>query len=392
MTESLSKPLRGVLIGAGYFAQFQAEAWKRLEEWRGGFPAARPGSLTCDSAAGKPPLRPSFRLSAVADLAPGKAKEFAARHGIPRFYESTETMLDAEKPDFVDIATRPDTHLPLTKLAAQRGMHVICQKPMASKIADCLAMCDVCDAAGVRLFIHENWRWQPWYREAKRLIDAGALGLLKHLSFDWRTGDGNGTEPYATQPYFRQMPRLLIYESLVHILDTYRFLAGELRVTECQTRRVNPVIVGEDWAEIRVVFASGDATGFIHGDRHTGPVPAPVAMGSMLIEGDRATLRIAGDGQIVLRPGAAAFQPPSANAGGAASQPPSEPFALLGGWEAAPPTPGYKGDSVFATQQHFLDCLCTGLPSESDGRDYLKTVVLVEDCYRLAPKPVPHSS
>ena len=206
--------MKGVLIGAGYFAQFQAEAWKRLDG----------------------------RLLAVADLAPGKAEEFAAKHGILRAYKSAEAMLDAEKPDFVDIATRPDTHLPLTKLAAQRGIHVICQKPMAPTMSDCIAMCEACEQSGVRLLIHENWRWQPWYREAKRIIDGGTLGSLQSLSFDWRAGDGTGPEPYPVQPYFRQMPRLLVFEALVHMLDTFRFLAGELRVTECETRRVNPVI------------------------------------------------------------------------------------------------------------------------------------------------------
>ena len=358
--------MRGALIGAGYFAQFQAEAWKRLEERL------------------RSPL-----LLAVADLAPGKAKEFAAKHGIARAYESTEVMLDMERPDFVDIATRPDTHLPLTKLAAQRGIHVISQKPMAPTMSDCVAMCEACEQAGVRLLIHENWRWQPWYREAKRIIDSGTLGSLRNLSFDWRTGDGKGQEPYATQPYFRQMPRLLIYESLVHILDTFRFLAGELHITQCETRRVNPVIVGEDWAEIRVAFDAG-ASGFIHGDRHTGPIPAPVAMGIMIIEGERATLRIAGDGCLFL-----------GKAGGAAFQPPNEPSAQVGGWKAAPPaedklpftppTTGYKGDSVLATQEHLLESLRTGRPSESDGREYLKTVALVEDCYGLAPPPLTSS-
>ena len=321
--------MKGVLIGAGYFAQFQAEAWKRL----GG------------------------QLLAVADLAPGKAKSFATKQGIARAYESLEAMLDTEKPDFVDIATRPDAHLPLTKLAAQRRIHVICQKPMAPTMADCIAMCEVCEKSGVRLLIHENWRWQPWYREAKRIIDAGTLGSLRNLSFDWRAGDGTGPEPYTVQPYFRQMPRLLIYEALVHILDTFRFLAGELHVSECETRRVNPVVAGEDWAEIRVAFDSG-ACGFIHGDRHTGPVPPPVAMGSMLVEGARATLRIASDGYLFLNEEKLPF---------------------------TPPTIGYKGDSVLATQQHLLDSLRTGRPSESDGREYLKTVALVEDCYRLAP-------
>ncbi len=304
--------MKGVLIGAGFFAQFQAEAWKRMA---------------------------SMDLAAVAD-----------------------------------IATRPDTHLALTQLVASRGIHVICQKPMAPTMAECEAMCAACEAAGVRLLIHENWRWQPWYREAKRLIDSGALGTLKHLSFDWRTGDGIGPEPYAAQPYFRTMPRLLIYESLVHILDTFRLLGGELSVTACETRRVNPVIAGEDWAEIQLTFASG-ATGFIHGDRQTGPASAPVAMGSMVIEGKLNTLRIASDGEVFLTPaGAATYQSPVL---------PAPPQA--GGWKAAVPT-GYKGDSVFATQAHLLHALQTGAPSESDGRDYLRTVSLVEACYQLSDR------
>ena len=335
------KTMRGVMIGAGFFAQFQAEAWRRMAD---------------------------VELVAIADSAAGRAREFAEKFGIARAYESVEAMLDAEKPDFVDIATRPDTHLPLTRLAAQRGIHVICQKPMAPTVAESIAMCEACETAGVRLLIHENWRWQPWYREAQRLIASGELGALKHLSFDWRTGDGNGPEPYAAQPYFREMPRLLIHESLVHILDTFRFLGGELQVTACETRRVNPVIAGEDWAEIRVRFAGG-AAGFIHGDRHTGPVPAPVAMGSMMIEGERGTLRIAPDGQL----------------GAAASQPPYSPLTKPGGWEGAAP---YKGDSVFATQRYLIECLVSGCPSESEGREYLKTVALVEDCYRLALKPM----
>jgi predicted dehydrogenase len=275
-------------------------------------------------------------------------------------------MLDAEKPDVVDIATRPDTHLALTQLAASRGIHVICQKPMAPTMAECVAMCEVAEAFRVRLLIHENWRWQPWYREAKRIIEAGAFGHLRRLSFDWRTGDGNGPEPFTAQPYFREMPRLIIYESLIHILDTFRFLAGNLRVTGCETRRVNPVIAGEDWAEIQCGFECG-ATGFIHGDRQTGPVPAPVAMGCMILEGSAATLRVAGDGHIYLaRHGSteerAAFEPS---------------------------TTGYKGDSVLATQQHLMDCLLSGRPCESEGREYLKTVSLVESCYQIAPPPIP---
>ena len=83
------------------------------------------------------------------------------------------------------------------------------------------------------------------------------------------------------------------------------------------------------------------------------------------IEGGDANLRMNGDGQLFLT-----------KSGGAERQLPFEP-----------PTTGYKGDSVFATQQHLLDSLRSGKPAESEGREYLKTVELVEQCYLLSPKP-----
>ena len=331
------KEYRGVMIGAGYFGAFQAEAWRRIA---------------------------GVKIMAVADPLPGRAAEFARKFGIARAYESAAEMLGAEQPDFVDIATRPDTHLELTRLAAKYHAQVICQKPMSPTMADNLAMCEACETANVRLVIHENWRWQPWYREAKRIINSGVLGELQSLDFNWRTGDGVGREPYVAQPYFRAMPRLLIHESLVHILDTFRFLAGELRVTACETRRLNPVIAGEDWAELRVAFAGGPA-GFIHGDRHTGPHPAPVAMGELRIAGRHATLRLAPDGQLFLARHAAMEE--------------RLPFE--------PVTTGYKGDSVRATQQHLIDCLRTGVRAESEGRDYLLTAALVDAAYDLSPTP-----
>ena len=329
--------MTGAMIGAGYFARFQAQAWKRL---------------------------PGVKMVAVGDAAKGKAEGFAKEFDIPRAYESVEEMIEREAPDFVDIATRPEAHLQLTRMAAARGAHVICQKPMAPTMDECEAMCEVCERAGVRLLIHENWRWQPWYREAKRILDSGQIGAARRIEFDWRTGDGAGPKPYVTQPYFSTMPRLLIFETLVHLLDTFRFLAGEFHVKGCETRRINPVIAGEDWAEIEVAFDAG-ASGKIRGDRVTGPVPAPVAMGSLVMEGEMGALRMAPDGHLFVTMRGEAER--------------EADFV---------PTPlGYKGDSVFATQKHLIDCLGSGMQAESEGREYLKTVALVEECYRLAGEP-----
>ena len=328
------RPLRGVLIGAGYFAGFQGEAWRRV---------------------------PGAELVAVADAIPGKAREFADRHGVRAAYESADETLDREQPDFVDIATRPESHLDLTRRAAARGTHVICQKPMAPTMTECRAMCEACEAAGVRLLIHENWRWQPWYRKARRTLDTGDLGRVVQSSFFWRTGNGRGPAPYPTQPYFAQMPRLLVYETLVHLLDTFRYLVGEVEHLTCETARVNPVIAGEDHALIHLKFARG-ALGLIDGNRITGPVPQGAAMGTLLLECERGTLRVSPDGLVSLTPH-----------GGAGQCLAFQPSAT-----------GYKGDSVFATQAHLIECLRHGRSSESDGRDYLKTVALVEACYRSA--------
>jgi predicted dehydrogenase len=327
-------PNKGVLIGGGYFAQFQAEGWQRI---------------------------PSAEIVAVADAAPGKAQAFAARFGIPRAYESMDEALDRERPDFVDIATRPDAHLELVRAAAGRGIHVICQKPMAPTWEDCLAMVEACEAAGVRLLMHENWRWQPWYRQVRRILDAGTLGTVFQMSARWRTGDGRGPQPYPTQPYFSEMPLLLVYETLVHVLDTFRYLGGELANVYCLNRRINPVLVGEDQSLIVVTFQSG-VPGLIDANRISGPVPAPVAMNDLVIEGERGTLRMTPDGKLWLTEYGQPERP----------------------HEYEVPTLGYKGDSVRATQEHLIDCLRSGLPSESDGRDYLKTVAAVFACYRSA--------
>src|SRR5882724_96991 len=96
---SARAPLRCGLIGCGFFAQFHIDAWRRM---------------------------PGVEMAAVADPDLDRA-----RHAAPRAYSTAEEMLDTEQLDFVDIATRPDSHLRLVRLAASRKIPAICQKPMA---------------------------------------------------------------------------------------------------------------------------------------------------------------------------------------------------------------------------------------------------------------------
>jgi D-apiose dehydrogenase len=232
---------------------------------------------------------------------------------------------------------------------------------MAPNWEECATMVNVCADANVRLLIHENWRWQPWYREVKRLLDQGAVGRPFYASFVMRNSDGRGAEPYAAQPYFREMERLLVYEMVVHFIDTFRFLLGEFRGVFCRMGRVNPGVKGEDYALINLDFENG-AGGLIDANRFSGPARREPISEELIVEGDRGKIRLARDCRIWLD-----------EYGDAESL-----------HDYAFPAEGYRGDSVRVAQRHFISCLQTGERCESEGEDYLKTVAAVFACYDSA--------
>lgn len=315
--------MRGAIIGCGFFGGIQLEAWRRM---------------------------PDVEIVAACDLDLLKAETFA-----PQAYSDVEAMMDTEALDFIDIATRPDTHLPLVRAAVQRRVPAICQKPMAPSLEEAKEMARLAAGSGAQVMIHENWRWQPWYREAKRRIDAGEIGQPTTYHFRHRQRDGLGSKPYPNQPYFKDMPRLLMYETLVHYIDTARFLFGEVEGVFARTRRQNPIIKAEDGATI--LLDHDGLSGTISGNRYLDPeIPGP-AMGEAILEGDESWIRIMANGDLYL-------------AG-----------ELV--WRC-PTKEGYKGDSVRATQQHFLDCLRDRRPFESGAVEYLPTFAAVEAAYRSA--------
>jgi D-apiose dehydrogenase len=227
-------PLRGAIAGCGFFGQIHLEGWRRI---------------------------PEAEIVAACDIDLSKACQSA-----PRGFDELERMLDAVHPDFLDIATRPELHLPMLRIAAERKIPVICQKPMAPRWEECLEMVRVAEAAGIPFMIHENWRWQPWYRVIAAQIASGALGAPVTYTFRTRKRDGAGPEPYSLQPYFRSMPRLLLFETLVHHIDTSRFLFGELDTLFTRLRRVNAAIQGEDQVLMIASHQSG-LNGIIDGNR-----------------------------------------------------------------------------------------------------------------------------
>lgn len=327
--------LRGAVIGAGYFSQFHFDAWARIE---------------------------GCEIVAVCDRSPDAAATAAQRWNIGRQYSDLQTMLDCEELDFVDIVTRPDTHLSIVETVAARQLPVICQKALAPSLPEAQTIVSIADRAGIPFMVHENFRFQPWYREIRRQIDAGAIGdRLHNIAFQCRTGDGWQQDAYlARQPYFRDMPRLLIFETGVHFVDTYRFLFGEIDGVYAQLKQWNSDIVGEDAGLVMFEFQSG-ASGLWDANRFNEPASADArfTFGEATIEGNGGTLRLYGNGRLTKQP---------------LGQSESEIDYNV-------TRHGFAGDCVLATQQHFVDQLRGSQAFETSGAEYLKTLRIVEAIY-----------
>ena len=314
---------RIVMVGAGYFAQFQLEGWRD---------------------AGAP-------VAALCDVDLPRAQALAARFGVPRCYASAEQMLDSEQPTLVDVVLPPAAQGAVVAAALQRGLPTICQKPFGVDLAEAEALTALAETSRTPLVVHENFRFTPWFRECRRLIDAGHFGRLHGISFRLRPGDGQGARAYLDrQPYFQTMPQLLVRETAVHFIDTFRFLMGEVRAVTARLRRLNPVIAGED-AGLIVFEFDDEATGLFDGNRlndHVADNPRRT-MGEMWLEGEHGVLRLDGDARLWWKPH----------------------HGLEADLVYASGTAGAFGGACTALQAHVLAHLRHGAPLENAARDYL---------------------
>ncbi|HEV7348605.1 Gfo/Idh/MocA family oxidoreductase [Telluribacter sp.] len=220
------KKLRFAVLGTGFWANYQIPAWQELE---------------------------GVELVAVYNRTRSKAETIAKRFGVPRVYDDVTELLQQEELDFVDIITDVDTHPVFVKLAAERGLDVICQKPMASSLNQAQAMVDGCRQAGVKLFIHENFRWQAPIRAVKKAIDSGVIGR----PFKARVSFCSGFPVFENQPFLAELEQFILTDIGSHVLDVCRFLFGEAKSLYCLAKRVNPKIKGEDVANVLMEMESG---------------------------------------------------------------------------------------------------------------------------------------
>ncbi|PZO78533.1 MAG: oxidoreductase [Mesorhizobium amorphae] len=337
-------PKRGALIGCGFFAVNQLNAWRDLAA-RGG-----PGIVTlCD--------RDPARLA-------GAAKRF----GIPRTYADAAEMLEREDLDFVDICTTAPSHRALVELAATRGLPVICQKPLAPTLEEAKRIVEACETAGVPLMVHENFRWQSPIRAVRAVIDSGAVGEV----FWGRISFRSAFDVFSGQPYLAEGERFILEDLGVHALDVARFLLGDVKRLSATTKRVNPAIKGEDVATALMEHENG-ATGIMDCSYATRLEEELFPQTLVEIDGSKGSIRLgAGYRMTVVSESGTEHRDVS---------PPLLPWAERP-WHNVQ-------ESVLAIQEHWGAVLAGETAPETSGHDNLRTLALVEACYRSAASGQP---
>ncbi|WP_298936349.1 Gfo/Idh/MocA family oxidoreductase [uncultured Ruegeria sp.] len=331
---SSKQDIKVACVGAGYFSQFHYESWSRM-------PRAVPVA-SCNR-----------------DIEKAKAT------GLPA-YQDLARMLETERPDLLDIILPPIAQADAIRTALRCGLKwIICQKPFCRSLDEAEDVIAQADAANATIVIHENFRFQPWYRTIKTAMAQGQIGTPLQATFRLRPGDGQGPRAYLDrQPYFQELPRFLVHETAVHFVDTFRFLFGSPSAVYADLRKVNPVLAGEDAGYILLDHPNGVKAMF-DGNRCLDHSAENLrqTMGEALIEGTEGVLTLYGDGSVERRG-----------------------FGKQEKQQILPPSThdGFGGDCVHALQIHVISGLLNGTPLENTAPDYLDVIRIEEAIYRSA--------
>ncbi|MGW0196555.1 Gfo/Idh/MocA family protein [Nonomuraea sp. NPDC003201] len=124
---------------------------------------------------------PQVTVGAVCDIRADAARRAAEEAGATA-YTSHREMLARERLDGVIITSPHNLHAEMTVDAAGAGVHVLVEKPMATTVADCTAMIEACEAAGVTLAVGHVLRFSAHARQAAALLASGELGPVHAIS------------------------------------------------------------------------------------------------------------------------------------------------------------------------------------------------------------------
>lgn len=335
------------MVGLGYWSDVHFRAWCSID---------------------------NVQITAIVDLDRAKLAAKADQYGFEphQLYTDMEEALDRTDVDIIDIVTRPDSHLELVTKAAVRGKQILCQKPFAPTLKECRQMVEICEQQGVSLMVAEGWRWHSHYLKIKEILNSGQLGAVNFAKIvaKWYFTPTFSDSARMSQPYFREMERLMLYEMAPHYIDAYRFLFGDPRTMNALYTRVSPYVVGDDLAVL--LFRHESMTGMLEAgwasrEFSRGAFEQPAGenlMEYVWIDGSDGGLRLTIDGVL----------------------------EWVGGdknVERIDYAPHDLQESHNRLHRHFIESLAENLEPTTSGRHYLNVMNIIETAYESGRRSDP---
>jgi predicted dehydrogenase len=184
------------LIGCGAFGDFCLNAYSKLD---------------------------GVRIAAVADVRSEVAEAFGAQFGVPAHADAAG-LVAQDDVDIVHIATPPSTHHDLALLATKAGKHVLCEKPLATSLADADEMLAAADLSGAIMPVNFVLRYNAVTDAVKAIIESGVLGRVLSARLTNCAGD----TPLGLNHWFWNKPVSggIFLEHAVHFFDLYTHWLG----------------------------------------------------------------------------------------------------------------------------------------------------------------------
>jgi predicted dehydrogenase len=243
----MSRRLRGAIFGCGMISEHHLRAWGRI---------------------------PEVEIVALGNRTVERAEQRCGQFApAARVYGDLRSMLEREDLDFVDILTPPALHREHCLAAKQKGLHIICQKPLSNTLGEARQLAR--EMSGYpRLFaVHENHRYRPWFQTIDSQYRAGGFGKVSLVRLEHLNARG----PAEAYKLAASEGVLLEYGS--HLLDMMRGLLGEPLRVYARAHHLNSAVQAESL--VHAVYEYPETTAVIDvAWKHAG-----ITQGSVLVAG-----------------------------------------------------------------------------------------------------------
>ena len=203
------------------------------------------------------------RLVAVMRRNAFKAKDYARRHGVPKFYTDATLLINDPEVNAVYIATPPDTHATYAIEAMKAGKAVYVEKQMGRTVAECEEMIRVSEQTGQLLFVAYYRRVLPSFLKIKELIDTNEIGNVKYLHIQLHLSPKPEETDSESVPGWRVFPEISggghFHDLASHQFDYLEYLLGP--VIEAKGISINQagLYPADDMVTAAFLFESGIA-------------------------------------------------------------------------------------------------------------------------------------